>query len=190
VKSAPKLIPNSNYHQEEKIIKFTKTHYPSNPKPSFNPKRELRKKFSSLERKLLFVYFVTVLVTWMSFASIARELRRFALTTPETHIVMSSLIFRLVLTLVLRIALLLMLCLASLMDLTIAHMVLVHERTVLCLDALVTAHILIMVIVFRICLVFLLKGLILTLSLDTWTIHIFSIVAHIPLSQMVRCKGM
>jgi hypothetical protein len=42
-KSAPKFIPSSNYHQEEKIIKSTKTHYPSNPKPSFNPKRRVRK---------------------------------------------------------------------------------------------------------------------------------------------------
>jgi hypothetical protein len=37
----------------------------------------------------------------------------------ETHIVMSSLIFHLVLTLVLRLAHLLVLCLISLMDLTI-----------------------------------------------------------------------
>jgi hypothetical protein len=43
VKSAPKFIPNSNYRQEEKTIKSTKTHYPSSPKPSFNPKREVRK---------------------------------------------------------------------------------------------------------------------------------------------------
>jgi hypothetical protein len=42
-KSAPKFIPSSTYHQEEKTIKSTKAHYPSNPKPSFNPKRELRK---------------------------------------------------------------------------------------------------------------------------------------------------
>jgi hypothetical protein len=42
-KSAPKFIPSSTYHQEEKTIKFTKSHYPSNPKPSFNPKREVRK---------------------------------------------------------------------------------------------------------------------------------------------------
>jgi hypothetical protein len=42
-KSAPKFITSSNYHQEEKIIKSTKTHYSSNPKPSFNPKREVRK---------------------------------------------------------------------------------------------------------------------------------------------------
>jgi hypothetical protein len=72
----------------------------------------------------------------------------------ETHIVMNSLSFYLDLTLVLRLALLLVLCLSSLMDLTIAHMVLVHERTTLCLDALDTAHILIMVIVSRVGLVF------------------------------------
>jgi hypothetical protein len=45
-KSAPKFIPSSTYHQEEKTIKFTKAHYPSNPKPSFNPKREVRKETS------------------------------------------------------------------------------------------------------------------------------------------------
>jgi hypothetical protein len=45
-KSAPKFIPNSNYHQEGKTIKFTKTYYLSNPKPSFNPKREVRKEIS------------------------------------------------------------------------------------------------------------------------------------------------
>jgi hypothetical protein len=42
-KNAPKLIPSSNYHQEEKTIKSTKVDYPANPKPSFNPKREVRK---------------------------------------------------------------------------------------------------------------------------------------------------
>jgi hypothetical protein len=42
-KSAPKFIPSSTYHKEEATIKFTKAHYPSNPKPSFNPKREARK---------------------------------------------------------------------------------------------------------------------------------------------------
>jgi hypothetical protein len=76
------------------------------------------------------------------------------------------------------------------MDLTIAHMVLVHERTALSLDVLVTTHVLIMLIVFRIGLVFLLEGLALTLSRDTWTVHIFPVVAHIPLGQMVGCKGL
>jgi hypothetical protein len=82
----------------------------------------------------------------------------------ETHIVMSSLIFCLILTLVLHLAHLLMLCLISLMDLTIALMVLHHERIALCLDALVTTHVLIVVIISYICLVFLLEGLTLTLS--------------------------
>jgi hypothetical protein len=81
----------------------------------------------------------------------------------ETHIVMSTLIFHLVLilmfclarTLMLRLTLFhvlcltlfLVFCLSSLMDLTIAHMILVHERTALSLDTLVMAHILIVVIV-------------------------------------------
>jgi hypothetical protein len=73
----------------------------------------------------------------------------------ETHIVMSSLIsclvlilmFRLAFTLVLHLALLRVLFLSSLMDLTIAHMVLVDEGTALSLDALVTTHVLIVVIV-------------------------------------------
>jgi hypothetical protein len=84
----------------------------------------------------------------------------------ETHIMMSSLIFLLVLILMFHLAFTLVLllapfhalCLSSLMDLTIAHMVLVHERTALRLDALVMAHVLIVVIVFRVGLVFSLEG--------------------------------
>jgi hypothetical protein len=99
----------------------------------------------------------TVLVTWMSFASGVRKLRRCALSILKTHIVMSSLIFRLVLTLVLHLTLLHMLFLSSLMNLTITHMVLVHEITALCLNALVTTHVFpIVVTIFRIGLVFLL----------------------------------
>jgi hypothetical protein len=115
----------------------------------------------------------------MSFASFARELRRGALITPETHIMMSSLIFRLTLILVCH--------LASFMDLTITHMVLVHERTTLCLDALVLAHVLIMVIISRVGPIFLLEGPKLTLSPDTWMVHTFPIMVHVPLDQMVRC---
>jgi hypothetical protein len=98
----------------------------------------------------------------------------------ETHIMMSSLICHLVLilmfclahTLMLRLALFhvfclalfFVLCLSSLMDLTIAHMVWVHERIALCLDTLDMAHVLIVVIVFRVGLVVLLVGPTLTLS--------------------------
>jgi hypothetical protein len=42
-KSAPKFVRSSSYHKEEEVLKPTKAHYPSNPKPSFNPKREVRK---------------------------------------------------------------------------------------------------------------------------------------------------
>jgi uncharacterized membrane protein len=142
----------------------------------------------------------------MSFASSIRELRGGVLSMLETHIVMSSLISHLVLTLilclaftlrlrltlfhVLCLALLLVLRLSSLMDLTIAHMILVHERTALSLDALVTAHVLIVVIISRIGLVFLLEGPSPTLNRDTWTVHIFPVVVHVPLDQVVRCKGL
>jgi hypothetical protein len=47
-KSTPKFIPNSTYHKEEAIIKSTKAHYSSNPKSSFNPKREARKETPKL----------------------------------------------------------------------------------------------------------------------------------------------
>jgi hypothetical protein len=130
----------------------------------------------------------------------------------ETHIMMSSLMFRHSLILVFRLARTLVLCLAlflmlllalshvlcfalllvlflsSLMDLTIAHMVLIHERTALSLDALDTAHVLIVVIVSRVGLVSLLEELILTLSRDIWMAHTFSIVVHVPLSPMVSWK--
>jgi hypothetical protein len=42
-KSVHTFIPISTYHKEEATIKPTKAHYSSNPKSSFNPKREVRK---------------------------------------------------------------------------------------------------------------------------------------------------
>jgi hypothetical protein len=124
----------------------------------------------------------------------------------ETHIVMSSSIFCLVLNLmfslaftlvlllalshVLCLTLLLVLCLSSLMDPTIAHMVLVHKRTALSLDALVAAHVLIVVTVSRVGLVFSSDGPFSTFSQDTWTVHTFPVVVHVPLGQVVRCKGL
>jgi hypothetical protein len=132
----------------------------------------------------------------MSFVSGIRELRGGVLSMLETDIVMSSLIFRLVLilmfylafTLMLRLILLHGLLLSSLIDVTIAHMVLVHERTALNLDALITTHVLVVVIISCVGLVFLLDGSILTLSRDTWMVHVFPVVVHVPLDQVVRCK--
>jgi hypothetical protein len=116
----------------------------------------------------------------MSFASGGRELRGGMFSMLETHIVMSSLIFCLVLILMFHLAftlallralshvlcltLLLVLHLSSLMEPTIAHMVWVHERTTLSLDALVTTHVLIVVTVSRVGLVFPLEGPFLTLN--------------------------
>jgi hypothetical protein len=106
----------------------------------------------------------------------------------ETHIMITSLSFRLVLTLMLHLALLLVFYLGSLMDITIAHIVLAHEITALCLHALDTAHVLIMVIISCIGLVFLLELITLTLSRDTWTVNVFPVMVHVPLDQMVKCK--
>jgi hypothetical protein len=114
----------------------------------------------------LFACFVAMPVSWMSFAFGERELREGVLSMLETHIMMSLSIFYLVLILMFRLtftlvlllapshvlclALLLVLCLSSLMDLTIAHMIFVHERTALSLDALVTAHVLVVVTVYHV----------------------------------------
>jgi hypothetical protein len=138
---------------------------------------------------------MAVRVTWMSFAFDARESRRGILIMLETHIMMSSLIFRLILilvfhlalTLVLYLALLLVLYLSSIMDLTIAHIVLVHEKTALSLDVLVMTHVFIVVIISRVGLAFLPNLLTLTLSPDISTVYVFSVVVHVPLGQVVRC---
>jgi hypothetical protein len=50
-KSAPKFVPSSSYHKKEEALKPTKAHYPSNPKPSFNPKREARKETPKLREE-------------------------------------------------------------------------------------------------------------------------------------------
>jgi hypothetical protein len=101
-------------------------------------------------------------------------------TILETHTMMSLLIFCLTFLPVLY--------LIFLMDLTIAHMVLVNKRVVLCFDALVSTHTLIVVFIPCVGMVFLQEVSILTLSQVALTVHTFSIVVHVQLTQMVRCK--
>jgi hypothetical protein len=161
--------------------------HPIQSHPSTQREKQGKKPLSR-ERKLLFAYFVAVLVTWMSFASDRRELRGGVLSMLDTHIMICSLIFRLVLilmfrlafTIVLLLALFHMLYLSSLMDLIITHMVLAHERTTLRLDGLVTIHVLIVVTVSHVGRVFPLEGPSPTLSRDTWTVHAFPVMVHIP----------
>jgi hypothetical protein len=54
-KSAPTFVPSSSYHKEEEALKLTKAHYPSNIKPSFNQKREVRKE-TPKPREEAFIY--------------------------------------------------------------------------------------------------------------------------------------
>jgi hypothetical protein len=72
-KSAPKFVPISNYHKEKETLKPIKTHYPSNLKPSFNPREVWRKILQRQVRKFTFACFVAVRFTWMSFVFGARE---------------------------------------------------------------------------------------------------------------------
>jgi hypothetical protein len=56
-KSAPTFVPSSSYHKEEEAFKPTKAHYPFNSKPSFNPKREVRKETpKSREEAFVFMF--------------------------------------------------------------------------------------------------------------------------------------
>jgi hypothetical protein len=56
-KSAPKFVPSSNYHKEEESLKPTKTHHPSNPKPSFNPKRGVKQNTPNPSEKVYICIF-------------------------------------------------------------------------------------------------------------------------------------
>jgi hypothetical protein len=56
-KSAPTFVPSSSYHKEEKALKPTKTHYPSNAKPSFNSKRKVRKATPKLREEAFLCMF-------------------------------------------------------------------------------------------------------------------------------------
>jgi hypothetical protein len=186
-KSALKFIPSSTYHKEEATIKSTKTHYPSNPKPSFNLKREVRKETSKPREKAFIYIFYDRAGHLDEFCFRRKRIERMS---PLIFHLVLILMFHLAFTLVLRLALFHVFCLSSLMDLTIAHMILVHEKTALSLDTLVMAHVLVVVIISRVGLVFLLEGPSPTLSRDTWTIHAFSVVVHVPHDQVVRCKGL
>jgi hypothetical protein len=176
-----KFVPSSTYNDEEETLKVKQIPNPPNPKSSFNLKRGVKRESPKPRDE----------------ASDVRELRGGMLSMLETHIVISSLItclililmFHLTFTLVLRLTLLHVLFLSSFMDLSIAHMVSVHERTVLSIDDLVTTHVLVVVVISRVGLVFLLEDPTPTLSQDTWMVHVFPIVVHVPFGQVVSVKG-
>jgi hypothetical protein len=178
-KRAPKFVPTSNYNKEEKIIKSTKTHYTSSPKPSFNPKREVREETLKPREEAFICMFCGRAGHLDEFCFRRKRIEKKRFDYGRNSYRDEFTDFRLVLILVRH--------LAYFMDLIITHIILVYEKTALCLDALVTAHVLIVMIVFCVGPIFLLESLILTLSPDTWTVHAFLIVVHVPLDQLVRC---
>jgi hypothetical protein len=179
-KSAPKFVPSSNYHQEEEALKHIKAHYPSNPKPSFNPKRSVKKNTPKLGEEVYICMFCGHAGHLDEFCFRYKRMEKrhvdYSRNSYHDEFIGFCLIFHLVLHLI------------FLMDLSIAHMALVHERAVLCLDALVSTHILIVVFVSHVGMVFPLEVSILTLSQVALMVHAFPVVVHIPLAQMVRCK--
>jgi hypothetical protein len=56
LKSAHKFIYSSTYHKEEATIESTKTHYPSNLKPSFNPQERCEERNPQAETGSLCVH--------------------------------------------------------------------------------------------------------------------------------------
>jgi hypothetical protein len=168
-KSASKFIPSSPYHKEKATIKSTKAHYPSNSKPSFNPKREVMRETPKPREKAFICMFCGRASHLDEFCFRCNKIERRRVEYTRNSLsfcLVLTLIFCLAFTLglhltlfhVLCLARLLVLCLSSLMDLTIAHMVLVHEGVALSLDALVMTHVPIVVIVSRVGLVFPLDG--------------------------------
>jgi hypothetical protein len=170
-KSAPKFIPSSTYHKEKAKIKPTKAHYPSNPRPSFKLREEAfvcmfcgraghLDEFCFRRKKIEKRHFEYTRNTYRD-EFFDFPPRSYSRASPHT----SSHAFPL-----------------FSYGPNHRHMVLVHERTALRIDALVMAHVLIVVIVPHVGPVFLQEGFAPILSQDTWTVHTF------PLIQMVMCK--
>jgi hypothetical protein len=197
-KSAPKFVPSSSYHKEEEALKPTKAHYPSNPKSSFNPKREARKETPKPREEAFVCMFCgraghldEFCFRWKRIerrhVEYARDSYRdeFINFLPRFYSHVPPRFY------------------SRAPPHTFSRALpqfphgpnhrsygLAHERTTLSLDALVTTHVLIVVTVSRVGLVFPLEGPSLTLSRDTWAVHAFPVVVHIPLGQVVRCKGL
>jgi hypothetical protein len=179
-KSYPMFAPSSSYHKEEEALKLTKVHYPSNPKSSFKPNREARKETPKPREEDFVCMFCSRAGHLDEFCFQRKRIERrhieyardsyrdefidfpprsYSHVPPRFYSRASPRTFSRALPHTSSVALH-----QFLMDSTIAHMVLVYERTALSLDALDTAHVLIMVIVSRVSLVFPLEGPIPTLS--------------------------
>jgi hypothetical protein len=142
-KSVPKFVLNSSYNKKEEVLKPTKIHYPYNSKSSFNPKRDVKRESPKPREEAFVCMFCgrTGHLDEFCFRRKRSERRRVEYARNSyrdefidfPHRSYSHVPPRF--TLALRLTLLHVIFLSSLMDLVIAHMILVHERTALSLDA-------------------------------------------------------
>jgi hypothetical protein len=177
-----KFEPSSTYKDEEETLKVKQIPYPPNPKPYFNPKRAQKQTTNPSMPNLDGVYIFMFCgraghLDEFCFWQKRMEKRRveYARNSYQNEFIDFCLTFLLVHRLI------------FLTDLTIAHMVLFHERVALCLHTLVSTHVLIVVLAPHVDTVLLLEVPILTLSRDALTVHAFAIVVHASLTQTVRC---
>jgi hypothetical protein len=181
-KCASKFVPSSNYHKEDEALKPIKTHYLSNLKPCFNLKRGVKKNTLNPSEEVYICMFCGLAGQLGEFCFRCKRLEKRCVDYTRNSYHDEFIDFPPHICLVLH--------LISLMNLTITHMALVHERVTLCLDALVSTHVLIMVFIPRVDMVFPLEVFILTLSRVTLTVHAFPVMVHTSLTQTVRCKGL
>jgi hypothetical protein len=197
-RSAPKFIPSSTYHKEEEALKPTKTHYPSNPKSFFNPKRGVKRESPKLREEAFVCMFCGGAGHLEEFCFRRKKIERrrvkyaknsyrdeFIDLLPHSysHVPPHSNSHAL-------------LCTFSRGVSCFSHGPNYHSygfgsrencfeprrfgygpRPHHC-DR------------FPRMLIFLLEGPTTTLSRDTRMVHVFPVVVHVPLSQVVRCKGL
>jgi hypothetical protein len=179
-KSAPKFVPSSNYYKEEETLKSTKTHYPSNPKPSFKPKREVRKETPKPREKAFIYIFCSHAAHLDEFCFHRRRIEKRSYDYARNSYRDEFIDF-----------------LPHTSSRALPHFF--HGPNHCSYgfgsreNSLVSRR-------FgygpqshrgdrpRVGTVFMLEGLTLTLSQDTWTVHVFPVVVHVPLTLMVRCK--
>jgi hypothetical protein len=202
-KSATKFIPSYTCHKEEATIKSTKTHYPSNPKPPFNPKREVSKETPKLREEAFICIFCGCPGHLDEFCFRRKRIERsrveyarnsyrdeFLDLPPRSYSRVPPRSYSHALTRTFS-------CTLSRTSSCVSPQF-AHEpnhrsygfglrENHFVPRTLDTAHVLIVVIISRVDLVSLLEGLTPTLSRDTWTVHAFPVVVHVPLGQVVRC---
>jgi hypothetical protein len=176
-----KFVPSSTYKDEEETLKTKQIPYSPNPKPSFNPKRAQKQTTNPSMPNLDGVYtcmFCGRVGHLDEFCFRHKRLEKKCVDYAKNSYHNELIDF--------------LPHISSrapshfLMDLTISHMVLVHKRVTLCLDTIVSTHILIVVLVPCIGMVLPLEVPILTLSRVALTVYAFPVVVHVPLTQIVK----